>query len=93
MKLLVVIGSLRAASFSRKIGKAVGSLAPDGVQVETTDGGALPLTWFVNGSPLRAGAHRRNAFWRPDGRGFVRLTVMDRSGRTDSVVVRVDRAE
>ena len=57
------------------------------------DGGALPLTWFVNGSPLRAGAHRRNAFWRPDGRGFVRLTVMDRSGRTDSVVFRVEQAE
>ena len=43
MKLLVVVGSLRAASFSRKLGEAVGALAPDGIQVDTTDGGALPL--------------------------------------------------
>ena len=43
MKLLVVVGSLRAASFSRMLGNAVSALAPDGVQVETTDGGALPL--------------------------------------------------
>lgn len=43
MKLLVVVGSLRAASFSRMLGNAASALAPDGVQVETTDGGALPL--------------------------------------------------
>ena len=43
MKLLVVVGSLRAAGFSRKLGEAVDALAPDGAQLETTDGGALPL--------------------------------------------------
>ena len=43
MKILVVIGSLRAASFARKLGEAVVALAPDGTEVETTDGGDLPL--------------------------------------------------
>lgn len=98
-----VQGSLQAANGS---GPQI-AFPPAGARVELTpsprrqdaqlafkaEGGALPLTWFVNGAPLRAGAHRRNAFWRPDGRGFVRLTVMDNRGRTDSVVFRVDRAE
>lgn len=43
MKMLVVIGSLRADGFSRKLGRAVDALAPDGTEVETTDGSALPL--------------------------------------------------
>ena len=43
MKILVVIGSLRAAAFSRKLGEAIGALAPKGIEVETTDGRALPL--------------------------------------------------
>ncbi len=43
MKLLVILGSLRAAAFSRKLGEAVVSLAPDGTETVTTDGGALPL--------------------------------------------------
>lgn len=43
MKILIVLGSLRAASFSRKLGEAARALAPDGVEVETTDGRDLPL--------------------------------------------------
>jgi len=43
MKLLVVVGSLRAAAFSRKLGAAVAALAPDDAVVDTTDGAALPL--------------------------------------------------
>ena len=43
MKLLIVVGSLRAAGFSRKLGEAVAALSPDGTEVETTDGGDLPL--------------------------------------------------
>ncbi len=43
MKILTVIGSLRAASFSRKLGAAVEALAPEAIEIDTTDGGALPL--------------------------------------------------
>lgn len=43
MKLLVVIGSLRAAAFSRKLGQAVVDLAPEGVETECVDGRDLPL--------------------------------------------------
>jgi penicillin-binding protein 1C len=53
------------------------------------EGGRLPLTWFANGLPIRAAARRRTAFWRPDGAGFVRLTVMDGAGRTDSVTFKI----
>jgi len=34
-------------------------------------------------------AGRRNLFFRPQGPGFVRLTVVDGRGATDSVVVRL----
>jgi penicillin-binding protein 1C len=45
---------------------------------------------LVNGVPLsEAGQGRRTLFFKPDGPGFVRLTVMDARGATDSVVVRL----
>lgn len=52
-------------------------------------GGAGPLTVMVNGVPVGPSGHRRTLFVRPDGPGFVRLTVMDARGSTDSVVVRL----
>lgn len=52
-------------------------------------GGAEPLTVLVNGMPVAAPAGKRVVFFDPDGPGFVRLTVMDANGLTDSVVVRV----
>jgi penicillin-binding protein 1C len=52
-------------------------------------GGVQPLTVLVNGAPLDVPAGRRTVFFRPDGAGFARLTVMDARGSTDSVVVRV----
>jgi penicillin-binding protein 1C len=53
-------------------------------------GGALPLTWMVNGAPLGAPDTRRQTTWTPDGAGFARLSVMDAKGATDSVVVRLE---
>jgi len=44
---------------------------------------------MVNGVPLAAESGRRTLFFRPDGPGFVRLTVMDATGATDSVSVRM----
>jgi len=52
-------------------------------------GGAAPLTVLVNGVPLASASTRRTVFFTPDGPGFVRLTVMDAKGVTDSVTVRL----
>jgi penicillin-binding protein 1C len=61
---------------------------PDPIAVKVT-GGAGPLTVLVNGLPLPQAPGRRTLFFAPDGPGFVRLTVMDARGATDSVVVRL----
>lgn len=52
-------------------------------------GGKLPLTWLVDGKPLQSPAHRSAAHWRPDSAGFVKLTVIDASGQSDRVSVRL----
>jgi penicillin-binding protein 1C len=65
-----------------------GSGKPDPIALKVT-GGAGPLTVLVNGAPLPATAGRRTLFFEPEGPGFVRLTVMDGRGATDSVVVRL----
>ena len=53
-------------------------------------GGVPPLTWMVDGAPVEISTLRREAFWQPEGAGFVRLSVIDARGATDSVVVRLE---
>ena len=53
------------------------------------EGGALPFTWLVNGAPIETPPHRREAFWRPVGKGFIQLSVIDAKGRVDRVNVRL----
>jgi penicillin-binding protein 1C len=53
------------------------------------EGGVLPLTWLVNGAPIDAARHRREAFWQPIGKGFVQLSVIDAEGNVDRVTVRL----
>jgi penicillin-binding protein 1C len=65
-----------------------GANASEPVALKIT-GGALPLTVMVDGVPLPPQGSRRTLFFRPDGPGFVRLTVMDARGAADSVMVRV----
>ncbi|MBZ0141851.1 MAG: hypothetical protein K8H87_19100, partial [Pseudorhodoplanes sp.] len=48
-----------------------------------------PLTVMVNGRPVATEPGRRVVFFDPEGLGFVRLTVMDARGLTDSIVIRV----
>ncbi len=68
---------------------------PDGAMIDLTrdgadymslpmvaEGGARPLRWLVNGRVVEAPPHRRRADWRPDGEGFVAITVIDAQGRT-----------
>jgi penicillin-binding protein 1C len=61
---------------------------PDPIALKVT-GGVGPLTVLVNGQPLSASPGRRTLFFEPEGPGFVRLTVMDANGATDSVMVRL----
>jgi penicillin-binding protein 1C len=61
---------------------------PDPIALKVS-GGAGPLTVLVNGMPLPAESRRRTLFFEPEGPGFVRLTVMDAKGATDSVMVRL----
>ena len=65
-----------------------GGEQPSSIALKIT-GGRAPLTIMVNGVPLAAEGGRRTLFFRPDGPGFVRLTVMDATGATDSVSVRM----
>ncbi|MGE7414219.1 penicillin-binding protein 1C [Methylobacterium tarhaniae] len=52
-------------------------------------GGTLPLTWLVGGLPVTE-SDRRQAEWQPDGAGFVRISVLDATGASDSVMVRIE---
>lgn len=54
------------------------------------EGGAPPFTWIVNGAPIGEAVSRRETTWTPDGTGFVRLSVMDARGSSDSVMVRIE---
>jgi penicillin-binding protein 1C len=54
------------------------------------EGGVLPLRWIVNGTPVGDPDLRRQTAWTPDGAGFVRVSVMDAQGATDSVLVRLE---
>jgi penicillin-binding protein 1C len=61
-----------------------------GSLVLKVSGGVPPLTWMVDGAPVEIGTLRREAFWQPEGAGFVRLSVIDARGATDSIVVRLE---
>ena len=53
------------------------------------EGGALPLTWLIDGNPMTSDPLRREVEWQPDGRGFAKLTVNEAKGNVDRVSVRL----
>ncbi|MBN9292160.1 MAG: penicillin-binding protein 1C, partial [Hyphomicrobium denitrificans] len=53
------------------------------------DGGALPLTWLIDGTPIESNPHSREATWQPGTAGFAKLTVIDAKGRTDRASIRL----
>jgi penicillin-binding protein 1C len=76
------------------------SFPPDRSEIETADigeepltlkadGGALPLTWLVDGAPIASDPHARDVTWQPSAAGFAKLTVIDANGKVDRVSVRV----
>ncbi|MGL4729090.1 MAG: penicillin-binding protein 1C, partial [Bosea sp. (in: a-proteobacteria)] len=52
-------------------------------------GGVAPFTWLVDGAPVASGLARRESAFRPNGLGFVRISVIDAQGASDSVQVRL----
>jgi penicillin-binding protein 1C len=69
----------------------LGALEIDGrplVQLKAS-GGVAPFTWLIDGRPLGESGRRRTADWRPDGKGFVAITLMDATGTAESVRVRL----
>ncbi|MDB5538418.1 MAG: pbpC [Devosia sp.] len=69
------------------LGLASGNEAPLIVKVRN---GVPPFTFFANGAPFGRSAFARQNSWRPDGPGFVTLSVVDAEGRSDSVNVFLD---
>jgi penicillin-binding protein 1C len=61
---------------------------PDAIPLRVT-GAVAPITVLVNGAPVSAGIPGV-LFFKPDGPGFSRVTVIDAAGAAASVMVRVD---
>jgi penicillin-binding protein 1C len=53
------------------------------------EGGTLPLTWLIDGVPLASPPHRRDAFLKASGPGFIQITVVDADGHSDRAQVRL----
>jgi penicillin-binding protein 1C len=64
--------------------------AGDDTVILRATGGMPPLTWMIDGAPLGLSGHRRTFDWRPPGRGFSEVTVIDARGESARVSVRVE---
>jgi penicillin-binding protein 1C len=65
-------------------------VAGDGVPLLLkAQGGVVPLTWLADGAPIATSNGRHEVEWQPEGRGFVRISVIDAKGRVDRVTVRL----
>jgi penicillin-binding protein 1C len=53
------------------------------------NGGSPPFTYMLNGEPSMGRSSRREAGLRPDGLGFAQISVMDATGATDQVTIRL----
>jgi penicillin-binding protein 1C len=71
---------------------------PDRAEIEVEDGagvivkaegGALPLTWLLDGEPISSDPQRREVELPAEGRGFFKLSVIDARGRADRVTIRL----
>jgi len=52
-------------------------------------GGSPPYTWLVDGTPVTEPQRRRETAWQPPGKGFMRISVIDATGASESVSVRL----
>ena len=89
------------AGLARSVPPPVIAFPPDGSVVELkpddpglvlrADGGALPLRWVVDGTPLPAAEQYAQTQWQPASEGFSRVTVIDAQGRTATSKIRLKR--
>jgi len=104
MRLRFFDASLRKASAGRKAAPPVRiAFPPDGAEMAVqqlpsgapaplpfkAEGGALPLTWLVDGRVQEASRGRRQLLWSPGTRGFVDVVVVDANGARDKVQARI----
>lgn len=52
-------------------------------------GGSPPYTWLVDGTPVTEPQRRRETQWQPPGKGFMRISVIDATGASETVSVRL----
>jgi penicillin-binding protein 1C len=64
-----------------------GKTDPIPLKISGADG---PITVLVNGIPSPPPQARGTLFFTPEGPGFSRVTVIDSTGSTDSILVRID---
>ncbi len=71
------------------------SYPPDGAQVVLGSEDALiiklrngtpPFTWIINGTPQNTSPFEHQTIWRPEGQGFVRVSVIDGRGHSANAV-------
>ncbi len=68
--------------------RAVVEAEPDDHVTITADGGQLPLTWLVDGEPVSA-QQKRALMLDARHRGFLKISVIDATGRADRVSIRI----
>lgn len=66
------------------LGLTAGSERPLVVKIRN---GVAPFTFFANGAPFAQSNFARQNSWKPDGPGYVTLSVVDAEGRSDAVNV------
>ncbi len=89
------------AGLAKAVPPPVIAFPPDGAIVELNDsdpalvlradGGAKPLRWVIDGTPLPATDIWSQTEWKPTGEGFSRVTVIDAEGRSATSNIRLKR--
>jgi penicillin-binding protein 1C len=89
------------AGLAKAVPPPVIAFPPDGAIVELNDadpalilradGGAKPLRWIVDGTPLPAAESWAQTEWKPKSEGFSRVTVIDAEGRSATSHIRLKR--
>ncbi len=69
------------------LGLAAGDPGPLVIKIRN---GEPPFTFFANGVPIGRPPFARSETWQPDGAGFVTLSVVDATGRSDRITVFVE---
>jgi penicillin-binding protein 1C len=69
------------------LGIAAGDPGPLVIKIRN---GEPPFTFFANGVPIGRPPFARSETWQPDGAGFVTLSVVDATGRSDRITVFVE---